>query len=275
MNTNKKMGYLICESAAELSDVKIIKQQNRRVVGRGRLQTANEKNRNGRWYSDDELFPQISCPRTQELINAGYLRAESGHPLSKDLVRQQTIDPSNVCAKFLKMWTENFDVKADFVGTNNALGEAFNQDLLDGDKPAWSLRALGSLENTRNGAEVRNLKLITYDHVIYPSHPGAYTEGIISESATSITDSKGRIISTEKDATKSYILPFTNESVIKYIQNESSNFKLIKECFDILYTTMDMIDESHVSLIDSDGNQIVLFIEDYISNEIINYCARK
>lgn len=272
---NKNIGYMICESAATVSKIEIIKEStgNRRLIGRGTLQTADEKNRNGRFYCKEELFPELTCPRTVELINAGYLRAESGHPMSKDLVRQQTIDPSNVCAQFLKLWTEGLNVRADFKGTNNALGEAFNLDLLEGCLPAWSLRALGSIENTRRGAEVRNLKIITYDHVIYPSHPGAYTDGIVTEGGE-IVDARGRKITAEKDATKAYILPFTEESVINYIQTESANFKLIKECFDILYTSANMIDESHMQLIDSDGNVIVMNLEEYISNEIMNYTGR-
>lgn len=279
MKLNNKIGYMICESAATLSNIELLHEEvtpggKKRIVARGRLQTADEKNRNGRLYTEEELFPQLTAPRQQELIAAGYMRSESGHPMSKDLVRQQTIDPSNVCAKFLQLWTEGKDVKATYRGTNNALGEAFNADLLDGDKPAWSLRALGSIENTRRGAEVRNLKIITYDHVIYPSHPGAYTEGIISESA-GIVDSRGRRLTVEQDATKSYVLPFTNESVLDYIKNESANFKLLKECFDVIYTTLDLIDENHVSLTDSDGNRIVMYLEDYVSNEIMGYCNRR
>ena len=36
--------------------------------------------------------------------------------------------------------TEGNDVWAQFTGTNNEFGRVFNMDLLDGCKPAWSLR---------------------------------------------------------------------------------------------------------------------------------------
>lgn len=266
---NTVIGYMICESATTVSDIDIVSKGNR-VIAKGRVQTADEVNRNRRIYTEQELFPQLTCDRTNELLAAGYLRAESGHPMSKDLTRQQTIDPSNVCAQFLKFWTEGKDVMATFKGTNNALGEFFNADLLDGCKPAWSLRALGSIENTRRGAEVRNLKIITYDHVIYPSHPGAYTTGIVNESGMAISS-----IPAGKDATKSYILPFTNQSVIDYIKTESANIKLMRNYFDVLATTICMIDESHVSMTDADGNTLVMYLEDYIGNEIMNYCNGK
>ena len=37
-------------------------------------------------------------------MEAGYLRAELGHPLTTELVRQQTIDDSRTCAMFWKLW---------------------------------------------------------------------------------------------------------------------------------------------------------------------------
>lgn len=159
----KDIGYIINESNIALfTDTNIIKEDNGRVIAEGILQTANEKNRNGRFYDSKELFPQLTAPRTLELLEAGYLRAELGHPLSNELVRQQTIDDSRTCAQFLKLWTDGDNVWGRFRGTNNAFGEAFNKDLLDGCKPAWSLRALGTLVNTPRGAEVRKLKLITW-----------------------------------------------------------------------------------------------------------------
>ena len=61
-----------------------------------------ETNRNRRIYEFDELYREVYADRQQkELIPAGQLRAEAGHPMSKDLVRQQTIDPANTCAIFI------------------------------------------------------------------------------------------------------------------------------------------------------------------------------
>ena len=73
--------------------------------------------------------------------------------MSKDLVRQQTIDPNNVVAYFLKLWTDGDYIMGNFRGSNLAIGEAFDQDLRDGFLPAWSLRALGGIEETARGAE--------------------------------------------------------------------------------------------------------------------------
>ena len=261
------IGYIICESAiAGFTDTNIVKEENGRVIAEGILQTANEKNRNGRFYSSEELFPQLTAPRTLELLEAGYMRAELGHPLSNELVRQQTIDDSRTCAQFLKFWTDGDNVWGRFRGTNNAFGEAFNKDLLDGCKPAWSLRALGTLVNTARGAEVKKLKLITYDQVIYPSHPGAYTQRLLTESAVPEKD----IITMDE----ARVIPVTNDSVIRYIMSESANFKYIKENFDFMYDNITVNEAlNNVTLTCKDGNILVVTLENYIGDEIRNYAS--
>lgn len=260
------IGYIICESAiAGFDNTNIVKEENGKVIGEGILQTANEKNRNGRFYSSEELFPQLVAPRTLELLEAGYLRAELGHPLSNELVRQQVIDDSRTCAQFLKLWTEGDHVWARFRGTNNAFGAAFDADLKDGCKPAWSLRALGTLVNTARGAEVKNLKLITWDQVIYPSHPGAYTHRLVTES-TNYEEENDIVAESAK------IIPLTNQKVIDYIKSESANFKYIKENFDFMYDNI-KINENTVELTTYEGDILVVNLERYISREIMNYAS--
>lgn len=272
---NSQIGYIICESIAEPMETSLTpKTINGKVVAEGILQTADEKNRNGRYYSKEELFPQLTAPRTLELLEAGYLRAETGHPLSKDLQRQSTIDDTLTCAKFLKLWTEGNNVWAQFIGTNNQYGNAFNLDLLEGCKPAWSLRALGSIEQTRRGAEVRNLRLITWDQVIYPSHPGAYTQRLVSESKI-LTESTIVDIDKQNDFVgESLITPVRNQNVFNFLQAQSSNLKFVRECFDFVYSDIH-VDESgtRVMLTTNDGDTLVVNMESYIHNELMNYAS--
>lgn len=265
------IGYVIIETATTSQEYKptiVRSMDKRRVVAEVILQEANEKNRNGRFYDSNELFPQITAPRTQELIQHGELRAENGHPLSKDIQRQSTIDPNNTVAIFLKLWTDGNFIKAHARGTNNEKGEEFNQDLLDGFSPAWSLRALGSIINTGRGAEVKNPKIITWDRVIYPSHPRAYTQGIVSESSSIVLpkDDPGMLI------------PITNNQVIDYIKHESANLKQVMETFEIFYDNIELINERfnpQVKLTSRDGNIYVVNLETYLQNEIQNYCIKK
>lgn len=259
------IGYMLCESAiCGFDKVNIIKDNNGRAIGEGVLQTADELNRNGRWYGMEELFPALKHPRILELLEAGYLRAELGHPLTTELIRQQTIDDSRTCAQFLKIWTEGKDVWAHFRGTNNEFGKVFNLDLLDGCKPAWSLRALGNLVKTNRGAEVKGLRIITWDQVIYPSHPGAYTRKLLD----SIPD-YGKQSDMVGEAT---VYPFDTDSVISYIQSESANLKYVKETFDFMYENIIVNeDASRITLLCKDGDAMVINVEKYISNEIMSY----
>jgi hypothetical protein len=271
---NNKIGYIICEDWQEPTEVKLQpKMINGKVVGEGILQTANEKNRNGRYYAKEELFPQLTCPRTLELLNAGYLRAEMGHPLSSELQRQSTIDDTKTCAKFLKLWTNGFDIWAHFVGTNNEYGKAFDLDLKEGCMPAWSLRALGTVTNTRNGAEVKNLRLITWDNVIYPSHPGAYTQRLVTESvAVKQTNSSALMESANSDTKGNIIIPFTNTSVINFLQSQSGNLKFVRECFDFAFSEIKVNESGTKAILKTiDGDTLVVNMESYVHNELMNY----
>ena len=273
--------YIICESYPEMSELKITNGTlNGKAIAEVILQTADEKNRNGRFYSKQELFGQLNSPRIIELLSTGTLKAESGHPMSKDLQRQSTIEDKNCCARFLKLWTQGDDIMAHVVGTNNELGKAFDLDLKEGVKPAWSLRALGSIEQTRRGAEVKNLRIITWDSVIYPSHPSAYTQKLLSESAFQIHADEEAI----KEATESLqestmeelIAPIDKENIINFIKNESSSLKFLRECFDFVYSDISVTNNgTKVILSEANGNTIVVPLESYIHNELMNYASKK
>lgn len=267
------IGYIICESYAEPEVVnKNVKMINGKVVAEVILQRANEKNRNGRFYSREELIPQLNCPRIQELIRTGTLRAEMGHPLSADLQRQSTIDDTKTCARFLKLWNDGDLIMAHAVGTNNEYGRAFDLDLKEGCLPAWSLRALGSIENTPRGAEVKNLRIITWDNVIYPSHPGAYTQRLVTEAMnlneSTIIDERKKVL----PYNESLIVPITNNKVVNFLAAQSSNLKFVKECCDFMYKDLQISENgSKVILTTELGETLVINMESYIHNELMTY----
>ena len=273
---DKEIGYIICESSpVEPAAVVSLKSSdyNGKAVAECILQTADETNRNGRYYAEEELFPQLKAPRTVELLRTGTLRAECGHPLSKDLQRQSTIDDKITCARFLDLWTEGKDIHSHVIGTNNEYGKAFDLDLKEGVLPAWSLRALGSVHQTNRGAEVRNLRLITWDNVIYPSHPGAYTQRVLSEAAdVSVNDDAIIDIPQETMTESGIIIPITNESVINYLMSESANLKFLRECFDFAYNNI-IVNENgtKVILTTNDGQTIGVNMERYIHNNLMDY----
>lgn len=269
------LGYVVIETAttssSDIMPTKILeKRPDGRVLAEGCLQEANMKNRNGRFYDSRDLYPELVAPRQLELLRTGNMRGEDGHPLSKDLVRQQTIDPTNCVCVYTKFWTDGDFVMGQYFGTYNALGEEFNTELINGMSPSFSLRALGTIKNTNRGAEVKGIKLITYDRVIYPSHDKAYTHRLVNESAA-ISNNESSIYLDENDPGR--LIPITNESVLRYIKDQSCNFKQIKESFDLLYDDIKLINgKSQVQLTDRAGSIFVVNLENYIHNEIIGAC---
>lgn len=273
---DSKIGYMICETATTEPNGVIVSEKNDRVVIEVILQDMNCKNRNGRFYSDKEMMSALKGERLVELMGSG-LYGENGHPLSKDLSRQQTIDPNNRCHKILKLWVEGNDIKAHVKGANGSIGKEFNDDILDGDLPSFSLRALGSVKNTSRGAEVENLTIVTWDRVFFPSHKRAYMQKIVNLSeSTSLSgnlDIGNKLILDEND--KGLFVPITNQSVIDYIKTESCNLHVMKESMDLLYDSVTILENRRqVQLQDKQGGIYVINLEKHLQNELMNYCNR-
>lgn len=277
---NRKIGSIILEGATTIEDTIITGNSNgsgkQRVIAEGTLQDMDVENRNRRIYAKSDLAPEVNGPRMKELISNREFKGECGHPLSDDLVRQQTIDPKLVCVLFNKVWIEGNRIKAQFQGTNNAYGDEFNADLLDGCKPAFSLRALGSIENVGGKAYVKGIKIITWDRVIYPSHKVAYTERIVSESAIDGTpvhenqvivrpDDPGTIINlSESDA----------RTVISRLQRESASLDTILNTFKGIMDNVGLVNEHTIFLTSRFGEKIYVNLENHIDNLIMDYASR-
>ena len=266
---------IILEGAATVEDTLVVSEKSsRRVVAEGTLQDLGVENRNRRIYEEADMAPEINGPRMTELIKAREFKGEYGHPLSDDLVRQQTIDPKLVCVQFNKVWLEGNLIKAQFQGTNNNYGEYFDADLRDGHKPAFSLRALGSIENKNGKAYVRGIKIITWDSVIYPSHKAAYTDKIVSESTVDgipvventivvANDDPGTIINLSASDAK---------TVINRLQRESANISTITDTFSGIMDKITYIKESNMVMLTSRfGDKFYVNLDNHVENLIMDY----
>ena len=280
-NYDKRIGYVIIETATvqHEADTKIISDNGRRVTAEVILQDMNVLNRNKRFYASKEMNPALKADRLIELCSTGNLFGEEGHPLSKEITRQQIIEPSLRCQKIVKFYTEGNDIKAQVRGSNTAYGEAFDLDLRDGDKPSFSLRALGTVNQTSKGAEVENITIITWDRVIYPSHKRAYVQKVIgvTENAT-IAHGKENVgnqfIVQENDA--GLLIPITNNDLIDYIKQESSNLYFFIESFDLMHNTIQLKENGRqVQICSKDGDTFIVNLEDHIQNDIMDYCEKQ
>lgn len=277
------IGYIILENDGIKPDsVTVLPQsKNGRIYCKAIFQSDLDSiNRNGRIYSVESIADQLVAPRTVELLKAKALRCEQGHPLDKSLERQTVILESNCSCIILDLHMEGNDVCGTFTNTSNTLGKALAEEVLEiGYRPAFSLRALGSLQQTKRGSEVHGVKIITYDEIIFPSHKRAYTSQVlvnneyktIGESAVIEENSNSDIV-TENTAE---IIPITNESVINYLQSQSSNIKFIRECFDFAYNSVNVNENgSTVTLTTKEGDILVINLERYIHNELMDYATK-
>lgn len=276
----QNIGYYILNEAADpeiIDNLKILSpNKSDRIIAEGTLQRTGSKNRNGRTYLKTDLEPELSAPRQKELFKARQMKGEMGHPDPGQggLGRQQTIDPKLTCVEFLdKFWMEGDLVKGRFKGTNNDLGQYFDLDLREGAKPAFSLRALGSIESRGGVSYVKNLKLITYDQVIFPSHPEAYTSHIVKGATeSSFVKESSNILVTEGGI----ITPLTQGKIIEYVKEESNNLKQVIDTLELVYETVKLNDTlNQVILKHVNGDSFVVNLENYIKDDIMNYCFKK
>lgn len=274
-------GYVIIETATVTNtreqNVNIVKDNGRRVFAEVILQDMDVLNRNGRYYASSELIPQLTCERITELLRTGNMYGEEGHPLAKDILRQQVIEPERRCHLITKLWHDGKDIKAIVRGSNTKHGEAFDLDLRDGTYPSFSLRALGTIANTKRGMEVRNMTVITWDRVIFPSHKRAYTEKIVSvgESACltnqqSVTES--RILVPDND--EGIMIPIINEQVLDYIKEKSNNIHNFRESFDIFGNSVSLCENGRqVQMLSKEGDIFIVNLEHHCQDIVMNYCA--
>ena len=273
---NPIIANIILEGATTVEDTIISNGNGKRVEAEGTLQDMDVENRNRRIYAKADLIPEINGPRMKELIEAKQFCGEYGHPLSDDLVRQQTIDPKLVCVRFNKVWVEGNLIKARFQGTNNDYGEYLDRDLRDGCKPAFSLRALGAIENINGKAYVKGIKIITWDSVIYPSHKVAYTSNIVTESSMDgIPLYKNQIVVPNDDPGTIITLRESDaRTVISRLQRESANMDTILNTFDGIYDKISMVNENTIMLTNAMGGKISVNLENHVQNLIMDYVTK-
>ena len=284
MPSVKTIGHVILEDAYSASDARIIAERNHKPIAEACLQEAEEENRNGRCYMTADLEREQNCARTKELLNTGYMLGEAGHPCDNSIVRQQTIDPKMTAVRYLKFWMEGPKWMAHYTGTNNEYGDAVCKDLMDGCKPAFSMRSLGTLQQMGGRNMVRDLKYITHDFVIFPSHPGAYTSHLVTESVNNggtkstgfQTNLEAAVYADQKRVInrESALIPIINDDVMKYIKQESANLQSVINQFELFYESIELSkDKSSVILTTKDHAKFYVNLEHYIKNDIENYCS--
>ena len=281
--------YIINESfEASQSSVKSITRDTRtgKPVGHAVFQSGGVRNRNGRIYLTEDLAREVTCTRTIELINTRNLFCEAGHPMDVSLQRQSTIDWRNSNCKILVIGMNGNNVEGNFTPSNTQYGKAFEQDLLEGTIPAFSLRALGSIRQTKLGAQVTDLRMITYDQVIYPSHSNAYMTNLLSESVDVILNytpiNESAIHEVDELNGCNRMIPVTSlteadkSSIVDFVKCNSNNMKFITDYMNAKLENVSINKKGTQVILREAGSENLIYIniESYIHNELMNYSEK-
>ena len=287
----EQVGCILCEETAASVEFKIKGEDKLGfVTAEGVVQQGNEVNRNRRFYPTEELARNLISNRTKELVESGNFKGEAGHPTDTSLARQAKVDPRYEQVWYKKLWMDGDYVKAWFTGTSNDLGKSFNDDLKRGQKPSFSLRAVGALTNENGRMTVRNMQMIAYDRVYFPSHSKAYTSHIVTTEAVvggpianlkyTIPDDEYFAAKIEEinmlaeagnilDASGVIETPLTQSEMNSYILAESARVTDVINTFDVLYESMSLDPNMKtVTMKTKAGDTIYLALEEAVNKEI-------
>ena len=77
----------------------------------------------------------------------------------------------------------------------------------------------------------------------------------------------------EATASDGNVIPVMNQQVVDYVKSESANIKSIINTFDTLYESAILVNNGKaVSLKIKGGDTIIVNLESYIQDEIMNWC---
>lgn len=146
--------------------------KDRRMFFEGIFMRANQKNKNNRVYSLDEMVRE-SNRYTNDMIKTGRALGELNHPTSIE------INPERAChiVTQIKQESDNFYGKSKILET--PMGQIVRTLMLDGVRLGVSSRALGKLNENGDHNDVSDFRLICCDVVHDPSVDTAFVEGIL------------------------------------------------------------------------------------------------
>ena len=150
----------------------------------GVYMVAEEKNRNNRIYSAEEMAKEVAR-YNEEFVKTNRALGELEHPNSAN------VSSERACHLITELRMEGNVVKGKSKVLRTPLGEIMRSLVMDGVKMGMSSRALGTVEEKGGVNHVSNMKLITVDAVADPSAPGAFVNGIL-ESKNFIIKQDGR-----------------------------------------------------------------------------------
>lgn len=271
---NRDLGYLILEGTVPeqyIEKPKFIDVSKDDVVIEAILQEADAPNRNKRKYTKKAIESGINNPMFQEKLKNKNLFGEPNHPLSDSIERQTRIDQTRMSHIITKVWWEGNLLKGEIAAANTACGQDFAALVRQGCKMGFSMRGLGGVVRKENDLTIVQdpLLIITYDNVLYPSHPNAYQTKVLKEDFNIIKENNYIL-------NEGVMIPCNyKESIKQYIMSESKQIKDAVNHLELDDSTATLADDGKLSIsIKTEEGRMILFAEDAIKKEI-NQFLRK
>nr|DAT84350.1 MAG TPA: Prohead core protein serine protease [Caudoviricetes sp.] len=176
---------IVCEQTSPLDNT--VTSMDVRKVGNEtvarfdtNLQSFEIINRNGRMYLGDNIWDRIvHDDEIQTCLRGNRWFGEMDHPFNRieteklSQARMRKVDMSNRSHVIINPRIKGNLLKATIESSCNDVGKGFRDEVLRGMIPAFSCRAVARMERRNNKPTVIVGKLVTYDWVLYESHPEA------------------------------------------------------------------------------------------------------
>lgn len=285
----KPFGYIILETAHEdnsISNLEVIdKPRLFYVKFTTTLQSLDCKNRNGRVYSGDALVEGLSDKNLVELMMNNKWKGERDHPITKDIGRIATVWSKEASHRITKWWREGNLIKGNIETLDDGMyGTQLTRNILQGENPSFSLRALAQLEKKGTTTHINTApRVITYDEVNLPSHKEAYadpqkttmtTDGKTTKVCENTLGSKTLSTSNTPEFYKNGVIAVYETDIREMITSKSDNLKIVCESFDVDPSTFNFANNGKSLAVKTPDGTAVVGLEDRLAREVINFWKR-
>lgn len=238
------------------------------------LQEFNYQNRNRRTYMREPMWESLNLPHLQELRAKRTWCGEAGHPMSDDTKRILTIDPKLISHTINNIWLEGNLLygEVETLDDGGGYGTKMTKNILQGQEPAFSLRALAQLVKNADGSSVIKTRahVVTYDRVILPSHNKAYrdTSKKIEKMYKDITIEGNTYCDEER------VVPVVESQLVDYILEESANVKLVSTIMDVCKENVTLTSDLKNIVVKENGATYLINTDDKIRRDVMSYLSR-
>lgn len=244
------------------------------------LQEFEEFNRNRRKYRKAPMWESLNMPHLVELRAANSWCGEAGHPMSDETKRILTIDPKLISHHIPKIWLDGNLLYGEVftLDDGGGYGTKMTRNILQGQEPAFSLRALAQVVKDSSGyGEVKTkAHIVCYDRVILPSHVKAYRDKTkpIKKNFVDIAVESFEGISDLGNGFESRIVSVCESQLVDFILESSDNVKIVTNLMQSCGESFTLTPDLKNVIIKEGSSKYMVKVEDKIRYDVMNTLSK-